>query len=321
MKIKELYNADIQKYNELAMTYGIIFNTINWTRTCKKGIQHYGIYNEGDELIGGFLIFKENKFGMSIYRNPSFTPSIGPFLKIDAKNLSNIASTWKEAISLMADFFDKLPYSIISFSLNIYVVDAQPYIWRKFKVVPSYTYVLDLTLSVEDLWKRMTNERRKNVVKGEKDGLTVRKLEDLHVIKSLVNNTFLRQKMKFNGDCLDNILFEFASSDNSFAFGTYFKEDPIACAFCIYDRHTAYYILGGYDSENKHHGAGALAMWNAIKYAKDLGLKYFDFEGSMIPQIERYFRGFGGRLTPYYRINKARLPLEILLKFFKRDLF
>ena len=62
-------------------------------------------------------------------------------------------------------------------------------------------------------------------------------------------------------------------------------------------------------------------MWEAIKFAKKLGIKYFDFEGSMVPQIERYFRGFGGKLTPYYRINKAKLPLEILLKFYRRELF
>jgi hypothetical protein len=53
-----------------------------------------------------------------------------------------------------------------------------------------------------------------------------------------------------------------------------------------------------------------------------LGIKYFDFEGSMLPQIEIFFRGFGGQLVPYYnRINKAKLPLEILLKFYKRELF
>ena len=55
-------------------------------------------------------------------------------------------------------------------------------------------------------------------------------------------------------------------------------------------------------------------MWEAIKYAKELDLKYFGFEDSMIPQVERYFRGFGGQLTLNYRKNKAKLLLEILLK-------
>ncbi len=41
----------------------------------------------------------------------------------------------------------------------------------------------------------------------------------------------------------------------------------------------------------------------------------------MFESIEKYFRAFGGDLVPYYRINKAFLPLEILLKFIKRELF
>jgi hypothetical protein len=64
-----------------------------------------------------------------------------------------------------------------------------------------------------------------------------------------------------------------------------------------------------------------MAMWAAIKFAKDLGLRSFDFEGSISPDIEKYFRGFGGTLTPYYQINKAKLPLEFILKLYKREYF
>lgn len=321
MEIKELYDVDYKKYNELAISVGSIFNTTDWTNIFGKSLQHFGIYNKGNRLIGGFFIYKEKKFGLSLYHNPLYTPFIGPFLKIEAQNPVNIASTWKEAVSLMARFIDKLPYSIVSFSLNTNVKDTQPYIWKKFKVIPVYTYLMDLSLPVDNLWKAMSSVCRNDIIKGEKDGLMVKKVENFEIIKSLVGKSFSRQHMKLNSYFLSKILFEFANSNNSFAFGTYKDNDPIACAFCVFDRHSAYYLLGGYDSDNKHHGAGSLAIWETIKYAKGLGLKLFNFEGSMVPQIERYFRGFGGQLTPYYRINKAKLPIEILLKFFKRELF
>jgi lipid II:glycine glycyltransferase (peptidoglycan interpeptide bridge formation enzyme) len=197
----------------------------------------------------------------------------------------------------------------------------QPFIWKKFKVVPSYTYLLDLTITEKDLLMRMSNERRKNITKGIKDGLIVKQTTDYRLIKSLVMKTFSRQNEKLDLDYLNKILLEFADRTNSFAYATYNDNIPIACSFCLYDEHKAYYLLGGYDSESKHHGAGTMAMWEAIKHDKDLGLKCFDFEGSKIPHIERYFRGFGGHLTPYYQIIKARLPLEIILKFYKRELF
>jgi hypothetical protein len=64
-----------------------------------------------------------------------------------------------------------------------------------------------------------------------------------------------------------------------------------------------------------------MSMVEAIRHARDLGLQTFDFEGSAIPPVEAYFRGFGGKLTPYFRVNKAWLPIEMVLKFFKRRLF
>jgi hypothetical protein len=79
--------------------------------------------------------------------------------------------------------------------------------------------------------------------------------------------------------------------------------------------------MGGYGSEHKHHGAGPAAMFAAIRHAKKQGLAIFDFEGSMIPPIERYFRGFGGLLTPYLTVNKAWLPFEFVLKMIRRSNF
>ena len=321
MKIAELSGRDEVKFDELALSYGSLFNTSRWTGIFGARIRRYGIYNDGGELIGGFIVHCERKFGLSVYRNPPFTPSIGPFLKVEATNPVAIMDVWKKALSLMAEQIERLGFSVVSIALDKNVIDTQPFIWKKNKVVPEYTYVLDLSKDLDDIIGEMSSERRKNVNKGLKDGLAVRRVSNYREIKSLVNKTFARQDMKIDQYYIDKVLFEFADDSNSFAFYAVSGDDPIACCFCLHDRHTAYYLLGGYDSERRHHGAGALSMWEAIKNAKSLGLRHFDFEGSMIPPIETYFRGFGGRLTPYYRINKGLLPIEILLKFFKRQLF
>ena len=320
MYISKIPLEQINNYDKLAKEYGTIFNTYEWLKLFEN-IELYGIYDKGNNLIGGFHIYKQKKMGFSIYRNPPFTPHIGPFLKIDAQNSSNVISKYREALLLMADFLDNIKYSIISISLDKNIIDALPFIWKKFKVVPGYTYILDLDRSLDDIYKNMTAERRNDIKKGAKDKLIVEKTNDYNIVKSLVIKTFLRQKKEINKEMINKILFDFANNNNSFAFVTFKDKEPIATVFCVYDKQTSYYLLGGYNFENKHHGAGPLALWESIRYSKEIGLKYFDFEGSMIPQIEKYFRGFGGKLTPYYRINKAKLPIEILLKFFKRELF
>jgi hypothetical protein len=319
MEIEILDKKNIESYNELALNYGSLFNKYDWLKLIEN-ISIYGIY-EGSHLIGGFHLYKENKFGLSIYKNPPFTPSIGPFLKIEAQNIVKITSKTREAFMVMAELLDKLNYDIISVSLSRKYIDALPFIWKKFKVVPGYTYIIDLNMPLDNIQKMMSPERRNDISKSLKDHLDVEKIYDFNLVKNLIIKTFSRQKKSLNYHYLNKILFNYANDKNSYAFATFYKDKPIAAIFCVFDKTTAYYLLGGYDYEYKHHGAGALAIWEAIKYSKEIGLKYFDFEGSIIPQIERYFRGFGGILTPYYRINKAKLLFEILLKFFKREIF
>jgi len=76
-----------------------------------------------------------------------------------------------------------------------------------------------------------------------------------------------------------------------------------------------------YTDNNKHSGAGSATLWECIKKAKSLGLEKFDFEGSMNPKIEHYFRGFGGNLVPYFTVNKANIFIELALTFIKREYF
>lgn len=321
MKILKLKDKEKSEFNKLALSYGTIFNSIEWSNLFNGRVNHYGIYDKGDKLIGGFMTYKENMFGLSFYRSPPFTPEMGPFLKIDASNPVSIMDIWKKSLSLMCNVLEKLPYAIISFPLSKDIADMQPFIWNKFKVVPAYTYIVDLSMQIDELWERMSSERRKNITKGMKDGLSVKKIDNFEVVRTLVLMTYSRQEKKTNEYYLNKVLFEFANENNSYAYATYKGDKAIACTFCIYDTKTAYYLMGGYDNKNKHHGAGAMSMWESIKYAQNKEIKFFDFEGSMNQNIERYFRGFGGQLIPYFTVNKAILPLEILLKLYKREQF
>jgi len=133
MKIEKLTEKNKENYKKIAISEGTIFNRLSWLGIFKDDVQIYGIYDKGDNLIGGFHLYKQKKFGLTIYRNLPFTPTIGPFLQIKAKNPVVIMNKWKGVLSLMADFFEKLPYSVISISLNKNIVYTQPFIWSSFK--------------------------------------------------------------------------------------------------------------------------------------------------------------------------------------------
>jgi hypothetical protein len=197
----------------------------------------------------------------------------------------------------------------------------QPFIWQKFKVVPGYTYRLSLLYSEKEMEAFMNVEHRNAYRKAEKDGLTCELTRDFALVKSVVLKTFERKNKGVDEGMMENILSRFANEQNSFAFVSRLNGTPVATAFCIMDTNTVYYLLGGYDPAHRHNGAGIQCIWNSIMYAKSLDRKVFDFEGSMLKEVEKFFRGFGPELVPYFTVQKAWFPLEVGLKFYRRHQF
>jgi len=89
-------------------------------------------------------------------------------------------------------------------------------------------------------------------------------------------------------------------------------------AYLIWDATTAYFLLAGDDPALRASGAGVLLAWEAICYASEvLGLDCFDFEGSMLPGVERMRVRFGAVQTPYFYVWKHNSRLFELLEKLK----
>jgi lipid II:glycine glycyltransferase (peptidoglycan interpeptide bridge formation enzyme) len=59
-------------------------------------------------------------------------------------------------------------------------------------------------------------------------------------------------------------------------------------------------------------------LWHAILEAKRKGNQWFDFEGSMDPGVERFFRNFGARRELYMVLRKNRSLLWKLVEKLRR---
>ena len=85
-----------------------------------------------------------------------------------------------------------------------------------------------------------------------------------------------------------------------------------AALYLIWDENSAYYLMGGSDPALRNSGANSLLMWEAIQFASTVTNK-FDFEGSMIEPIERFFRSFGAKQIPYSYISKGSFLIKNLI--------
>ena len=74
-------------------------------------------------------------------------------------------------------------------------------------------------------------------------------------------------------------------------------------AMNVWDEMSVYYLLNGTNPNLKSFQGNDLLIDGAIEEAHKLGLK-FDFEGSVIKNVNHAFREFGGVPMPYFRITK-----------------
>lgn len=321
MNVREIGPADEAAYAALARDYGTVFHGPEWTDLFKGRLTRLGVFDKSGALVGGFQIRRDRKFGATFMRDPVLAPQCGPFFRIEARNPVAAMEAQREILDAMAEYLGARSHAFVSLSLSKDVRDTLPFVWRKFKVVPRYTYLVDLAQSPDEILRGMSTTRRHNVSKAVKDGVTARLTSDAAAAGELIRVSFERNGVPGAIPDALAIVTRFSGGPHSYTCTAYDGEVPIATTFILHDRHTAYYLLGGYKADQKHQGAGALAMKTAIDHARELGLRTFDFEGSMIPAIERYFRGFGGRLTPYFTVNKAWLPLEMAMKLIRRERF
>jgi lipid II:glycine glycyltransferase (peptidoglycan interpeptide bridge formation enzyme) len=84
-----------------------------------------------------------------------------------------------------------------------------------------------------------------------------------------------------------------------------------AGVYLVWDHHSAYYLMSGANPELRNSGAASLCLWEAIRFASNVCSR-FDFEGSMIEPVERFFRGFGARQVPYSQITKMSRRMQMI---------
>jgi len=282
---------------------GTIFHTSYWLRASGKNFVIYGCYDKG-ELVGGLAIAYSKKLGIKYAHHPPWTPYLGIIFKEMEGKYTKILSIQKKICGEMARIL-KEDFNAVYFNLSPRVIDIQPFIWKNFIGGVRYTYIVDIS-DLNKVWREMDRKKRNDIISAEKEKMKVINSEFKDVME-LVRKSVERQnkKIQFEKEAYNyNNILERKSMCKSFIAE---KEGKIISAvYIIWDKRCAYYLLGGYDSEEAHHGATALTIWTAMNFARNIGLEYFDFEGSMIPEVEHFFRKFGGKLTPYYSVRWSR---------------
>jgi len=189
---------------------------------------------------------------------------------------------------------------------------------KGFKQNTRYSYHLQDISNTEKVFANFSSSTRQQIRKAEK---TVKVIESTSVetLYKMISNTFKRQDKKTPYTLAYVKSIHEACSKNKCGKILVAKDTEgniHGSCFLAWDKQTAYYVMGGSDPKFKSSAAYSLIIWEAIKEASKHS-KEFDFCGSSIPSIAKFFSGFGGEQVPSLhlkKVNSKALKLVLALK-------
>jgi len=282
-----------------------LFASREWSELYVDHIQAYGLFDAAEQLQGSFILFHKQKLGLGYAITAPFAPHIGLHYKQPSEKRVSQQGHSKDVHRAIADFLKARKEILIELALSTEEKDSQPYVWSDFEVKPRHTYLIQLDRTADELLAAMSPERRKNIRKAQAEGLKLCRTEDVTRCLGLLMKTVERQDISLDRGILEQLLKSPSLNSNRAMYICEAGGKDLAASLVVWDKNRAYYLIGGYETDGAHQGAGTLNLWQAILDAKERGNSMFDFEGSQLPEVERYFRGFGGELHTFFQLSRA----------------
>ncbi len=187
--------------------------------------------------------------------------------------------------------------------------------------------LIDLTLSVEELWNNLHKERRRNVSIAEKSGLVFKVLSvdnQIDELVQLLKVTYKRIRVPLS----DEQLFTNAKkvlSDKVVYFGAYDGEKMVAGQIRLCYKGSVYAWFAGSDANYFSKRPNDFLTWKVLLWAKESEYKVFDFGGAgrpgMLYGVRDYKLKYGGSIVDYGRYEKVHNPLLMCVGKFGYKLY
>jgi lipid II:glycine glycyltransferase (peptidoglycan interpeptide bridge formation enzyme) len=277
------------------------------------------LVKKGDEIVASMPYVTKKRYGLTFLSHPPLTQSLGPWLKLSSAKYSKRLSQQKDWMQALIAQLPKYDYFSQNWSYS--QTNWLPFYWSGFEQTTRYTYVIENLSDIDNVWNDFETKIRTDIRKAE-NKYNVKVRTDLSIDDFIALNkmTFSRQgkAMPYSPSFIIKMVTEakkrnqcqwFIAQDD--------KGQNHAGVLIIWDEQSAYYLMGGGDPELRNSGATSLCMWEAIKFASTVTQR-FDFEGSMIEPIERFFRGFGAKQKLFFTITHKPSKIIKTVHCFKK---
>lgn len=247
-----------------------------------------------DDYSTGMPLTQRKKFGISYLYQPAFTQQLGIFGK------TNNAEAFLKAIPKK--------FRLVEIQLNYL---NRPGTSENISLTNKLTHHLPLDRNIEEIRSRYSENTRRNIKKFERTELKIQQeknIEDLIQIFRSNKGARIETLKEEEYDVLRKLIDASTSRDAC----TILKvknnnEEVIAGAAFIHSFSSYIFIFSATDQQARETGAMAAIIDHFIeRHAGEQ--KFLDFEGSMNPDLARFYKSFGSQEIVYLQIRRNTLP-------------
>lgn len=242
--------------------------------------------------------------------SPRLTPFLTPMVEVGSgKHVTQLAREHKLLEALLDDL---PPFDYLSYTFDPSFTNWLPFYWKGLSGSLRATYVLDDVTDLDAVWHGMSDTTR-NHIRAAESALEIHEDRSVERLAEAIASTFARQgrSMPFALEMLDRLHRAVREHDAGTVLSATDELGQLhAALMVVWDESRAYNLAGGAITELRSSGAQSLLLWHGIRLAAER-VPVFDFEGSMIEGVARFFRGFGSRPWPYLHVTGTSRRMRV----------
>ena len=259
-----------------------------------------------DGVTGVWPIIKFKKLGFTFAMNPLYTPFFGPIIFDDNTDKKpQKADSFEKKV--LFNLIEQLPKAVIPLNIKCSPTlrNWLPFYWKGFTQTTRYTYKLNI--EDKNTIEGGYTSKLRNIINSA--DIEVSDSEDETLALSLINETLNRKDKSL---AIEKQLFlkidqGLKNTNNRKIFiAKKPNNEAIGCTYIMFSQDIAYLMFIGSKALQKADSGAIRKLIHYSIFNLPPHIKSFDFEGSMIQEVEHLFRSFGGRRVAYHQVSRVK---------------
>ena len=286
---------------------GTPFHRAWWYRGWGMSPQVHAVADGSGRVYGGCLLGLKRRGPWQCVERPPFTALNGPLVFGEVSRPQRL-----EILEALLDAMQGI--ALTDFVLEPGDIDALPWLWHNYRQQLRLTYVIP-TAWANDWRERISRHHRRNLRKAHQA------LTGTHQIERGDDPAAIAD---FLQDVANEKGFAPVSAEAWKSWAAARRDIDTACYRLVVDGETtavglviadarcAWYLIGGVVRGAAGGMPHAMVLMERMIDDALASGRDFDFEGSVLPGVERFFRGWGAEPRPIVRMTKIQpLPLQL----------